>query len=824
MHEKNIEILREEALRLIAFEQELLQKMLDEPGILTEARTDEKQSLDISSAKKAIEVLQGEVAKLENLEMVLAVVGTMKAGKSTTINAIVGTEVLPNRNAPMTAIPTLIRHTPGQRQSRLTFKNHGPLDKLMNTLHGLLNDARFAETLADIKKGEDDLHELIEKIRNREGMLSECEGPDAIFSFLKGVNDLVRLSPKLGVDFPFSDYDEVHELPVIEVEFAHLQEIEKSPGRLTLLDTPGPNEAGQSRLRPMLKDQLEKASAVLAVLDYTQMKSEADAQVRADIEEIADVAAGRLYALVNKFDQKDRNGMDKDEVRVFVSNLMDELIAQNKIFPVSSKYAYLANRAKHELSFYEQLPNPEHQPWVADFGELALGRRWSTKIGDAEEVIAAANALWDDSYFHEPLDGIIKMAHANAAILALDSAASKIHESAEDINNLCYQRKTALLTNAERLKGLVLDLREDIEKIKACEIKAHKNQKKYLEGFSAELKGNLEKLREEAKAILNQYFQEGKLIEKTAHAAHMAQGKKRVRSQTQTAAFAAKSDLFDSFNSTLSKLNSRTTSHDQYQDFDPKSPMINFYDDRAKAEQLISQINRSVERAFLSVNMEIERDLDSMLKKFESSFQNEVVAEADKSLTEIKNTLSEGGFENLHLDIPQRKALKLNLSGTKMLANAIDAQERSVTRLREQSGVWGSVKRGFGWFFRQDDWGHDEYSYKVTDYKIDMKKVRQEVLNSLQYSFKGLEEALTHQVEIPLQASIENFFAEFRHKAEQIRGNFLQSLRDQEMDAKEQENLLQRLKDLNKGLPGLLSDSGALKQDVDQLLPNTEPV
>lgn len=68
-------------------------------------------------------MLNNELRKISRLEMVLAIVGTMKAGKSTTINAIVGTEVLPNRNRPMTALPTLIRHTPGQKEPVLHFSH-----------------------------------------------------------------------------------------------------------------------------------------------------------------------------------------------------------------------------------------------------------------------------------------------------------------------------------------------------------------------------------------------------------------------------------------------------------------------------------------------------------------------------------------------------------------------------------------------------------------------------------------------------------------------------------------------------------------------------
>lgn len=71
-------------------------------------------------------MLNNELRKITRLEMVLAIVGTMKAGKSTTINAIVGTEVLPNRNRPMTALPTLIRHTPARRSRCCIFCTFRP--------------------------------------------------------------------------------------------------------------------------------------------------------------------------------------------------------------------------------------------------------------------------------------------------------------------------------------------------------------------------------------------------------------------------------------------------------------------------------------------------------------------------------------------------------------------------------------------------------------------------------------------------------------------------------------------------------------------------
>lgn len=135
-------------------------------------------------------------------------------------------------------------------------------------------------------------------------------GAQPIFHCLKSLNDLVRLAKALDVDFPFSAYAAIEHIPVIEVEFVHLAGLESYPGQLTLLDTPGPNEAGQPHLQKMLNQQLARASAVLAVLDYTQLKSISDEEVREAI-----LAVGQsvpLYVLVNKFDQQDRNSDDAD--------------------------------------------------------------------------------------------------------------------------------------------------------------------------------------------------------------------------------------------------------------------------------------------------------------------------------------------------------------------------------------------------------------------------------------------------------------------------------------------------------------------------------
>ncbi len=117
-----------------------------------------------------------------------------------------------------------------------------------------------------------DMRALMQRIENGVAFEKYYLGAQPIFHCLKSLNDLVRLAKALDVDFPFSAYAAIQHIPVIEVEFVHLAGLESYPGQLTLLDTPGPNEAGQPHLQKMLNQQ-RPASAVLAVLDYTQLKS-----------------------------------------------------------------------------------------------------------------------------------------------------------------------------------------------------------------------------------------------------------------------------------------------------------------------------------------------------------------------------------------------------------------------------------------------------------------------------------------------------------------------------------------------------------------------
>ena len=600
------------------------------------------------SLKNKIFEFKNEYLKIDKSEMVLAVVGTMKAGKSTTINAIVGSEILPNRNAPMTAIPTLIRHTPTQKIPRLLFSEKAglPLNKLIGELKKAISNKKNAPILEDLKSDKD-LYVTVEKIQQGLKIQTEALGEKEIFSFLVCLNDLVRIAPKFDLTFPFDEYQNIDQLPVIEIEFSHLQGAGDTEGKLILLDTPGPNEAGQAHLRPMLQEQLKRASAVLAVMDYTQLKSEADAQVREDLQSIAGTVKDRIYALVNKFDNCDRNGMQADEVKTFVDGLTEGLIKEDRVYPIAAKWGYLANRARHERDQDGLLPEiTDDTAWVDDFYQEAGLRRESSRT--SEKIAESIDDLWEDSKLSQPLKDIIASSYDNAAILALDAAIDKLEECSDKIHTVLGVKEQSMQKSATELKALISGLTKNIKNIDQTETEAENSIRQHQKNFSQK--------------ILNIIKEQFKQVEQELEQKLFAANEKSKKAQEKNTSVSSSASL-----SRLSKLLGvvrKTYSDLQY---DPKNPKINFGDDKQGALEFLESIQNVLQTSHNLTNQNIEQELDKLLVVFEDEFKNNILQNAQKNMLQINKTLSQSGFDDIQIKLPSRKNLDLNLTSARLM-------------------------------------------------------------------------------------------------------------------------------------------------------------
>lgn len=794
MHEKNIALLCDEADRLLQLNINLLRQMVEEPDVLSDSKNENRLLFDKQKALKRIEELEGEQIKTARREMVLAVVGTMKAGKSTTINAIVGQEILPNRNRPMTSVPTLIRHVPGKTEPVLHLEHIQPVRNLLITLQEKLATPA-GQQVAQTLQQTGDTRELLDILTDDGWLKNEYHGEEEIFTGLASLNDLVRLAAAMGTEFPFDEYAEVQKLPVIDVEFSHLVGMDACQGTLTLLDTPGPNEAGQPQMEVMMRDQLQKASAVLAVMDYTQMNSKADEDVRKELNAIADVSAGRLFVLVNKFDEKDRNGDGADAVRQKVPAMLNsDVLPASRVYPGSSRQAYLANRALHELRKNGTLPVDE--AWVDDFVREAFGRMKKDYVcKDSELATEGATDLWECSLIDQLITEVILSSHSRAAALAVDSAAAKLMQNAENISEYLSLRHQGLMQSIQSLQAHITSLLEDIREIADCQEQVTADVRMAMEEIDARTRELLTGVCTSLEEELNDYFRSGKRKEQ-----QMLEEENSAQPRERNA-FAFFHDIFGTGNQ-----------HDRMRDFDPDSPEIKF-SDRREALELMTQIESTVTSLHREAEAQFRPELEKIVSGIETGFRGTALYATENIAGRINTRLEDEGF-TVKISFPAVSQLQTRLAVKTNLSALMEERTETVTRRRRQSGLWGKICGAFG----TSDWGWETYKEDVSRSVININNVRKEVMSLTRAYFGELQASIEQDINQPVRQEIDAFFCAFREKVEQLRNTLIQSSEDHKRDQQAQERLTRRLQALNERVPELITDSKALREELETML------
>ncbi|HAM7127035.1 TPA: dGTPase [Escherichia coli] len=794
MHEKNIALLCDEADRLLQLNINLLRQMVEEPDVLSDSKNENRLLFDKQKALKRIEELEGEQIKTARREMVLAVVGTMKAGKSTTINAIVGQEILPNRNRPMTSVPTLIRHVPGKTEPVLHLEHIQPVRNLLITLQEKLATPA-GQQVAQTLQQTGDTRELLDILTDDGWLKNEYHGEEEIFTGLASLNDLVRLAAAMGTEFPFDEYAEVQKLPVIDVEFSHLVGMDACQGTLTLLDTPGPNEAGQPQMEVMMRDQLQKASAVLAVMDYTQMNSKADEDVRKELNAIADVSTGRLFVLVNKFDEKDRNGDGADAVRQKVPAMLNsDVLPASRVYPGSSRQAYLANRALHELRKNGTLPVDE--AWVDDFVREAFGRMKKDYVcKDSELATEGATDLWECSLIDQLITEVILSSHSRAAALAVDSAAAKLMQNAENISEYLSLRHQGLMQSIQSLQAHITSLLEDIREIADCREQVTADVRMAMEEIDARTRELLTGVCTSLEEELNDYFRSGKRKEQ-----QMLEEENSAQPRERNA-FAFFHDIFGTGNQ-----------HDRMRDFDPDSPEIKF-SDRREALELMTQIESTVTSLHREAEAQFRPELEKIVSGIETGFRGTALYATENIAGRINTRLEDEGF-TVKISFPAVSQLQTRLAVKTNLSALMEERTETVTRRRRQSGLWGKICGAFG----TSDWGWETYKEDVSRSVININTVRKEVMSLTRAYFGELQASIEQDINQPVRQEIDAFFCAFREKVEQLRNTLIQSSEDHKRDQQAQERLTRRLQALNERVPELITDSKALREELETML------
>ncbi|NEP81617.1 MAG: hypothetical protein F6K39_27730 [Okeania sp. SIO3B3] len=424
---------------------------------------------------------------VDDLELRMAIVAPMKAGKSTIVNAIVGQEILPSRNAAMTTIPTEIILDSKLDKPELIILDNENQENEIKTIFGkaVLAIQKKIKEVGGIEKAKaiiaqyPHLHKELEKIQRidfSKGNLfsgNKTTEQKFIINKLSILNDTIRLCSLLSVQF--NPLQSLSTIPRIKTPFFQQQNLKqkKHLGDLVVIDTPGPNEAGDNfGLLDVVRNELKRSSIVLVVLDYTQLKTEAAENVKKEVKRIIEIRGNQdsLYILVNKVDQRRRGDMSPEDIQNFVVSEfgIDSSRAKDTVFEISARRAFSAAsfvKTINNNSFsLEELKN---QNTVRLLAEESFGIDWEEELesADREFLEQKANRMWEKSKFGTFIDNAINALMAKAAPLAIEKELNLVSSLLAKIKDESNIRKKAISEDTQKLQDEIQRLKKDIENV-----------------------------------------------------------------------------------------------------------------------------------------------------------------------------------------------------------------------------------------------------------------------------------------------------------------------------------------------------------------------
>jgi len=486
------------------------------------------QKLESSNSKERryaehAKSIENEITKVKNLELRMAIAAPMKAGKSTIINAIVGQDILPSRNAAMTTLPTEIVFAKDVTEPKLKLRYqldpesddfvdiYSVLRRSWRKLQEQINTIGIDQASEDIAEYPH-LQDLLRYVNDSPeiAFLSEVSGTEAIQKSLTDLNDLVRLcSVLVPSESPLLSLDSV---PRIEVPFLDETSGLKldSVGKLVIVDTPGPNEAGDLNLGNVVKLQLEASSIILLVLDYTQLNAEAAEKVKLDVEKIVSDIKGKdsIYILVNKIDlRKTDKDMSKEQVLEFVQNKFGIQGSSDRVFEIS------ASRAAYASNFWNEKKQGSVTPQEMKTSDLLgmqyYGDSWRKKFQkkvDMDDMEEAANDVWSESGFAEFLEKAIAVLMAQAAPRTLSSALNDASGRLTDLQNNTNIQKGSFGQNVAKLQAAIDALENDLRKLIDCRDKLKEEVARLRKSLEQQLSSNLVAMQAESRGQLERIF------------------------------------------------------------------------------------------------------------------------------------------------------------------------------------------------------------------------------------------------------------------------------------------------------------------------------
>ncbi|BCL40243.1 dynamin family protein [Nostoc sp. MS1] len=716
-----------------------------------------------------------EAKKVQKLELRMAIVAPMKAGKSTITNAIIGQEILPSRNSAMTTLPTEIIFDAELTEPVLQLNSH-ILSVFQETLLALrhqideLGNERVQEKLAHYPH----LANMPKQIQKWVGLSipAKSQGRDNIIHTLTSLNDIVRLCSILD---PLADpIQNLRDAPRIYTPFWRSQENIKSEnlGNLVIVDTPGPNEAGENlQLQLVVEKQLIQSSIVLIVLDFTQLKTEAAEKVKKDVQKIIQLRGeDTLYVLINKVDQRRAGDMNLEQVQQFVAAEfgIGANSNQNRVFEISARRAFTSANFLTELQQHPDI-NVAQMKTANALAQEVFGIDWEEELEEASttDLQRKAERLWKKSGFDPFLDGAISALIAEAAPRCIESALRTAYSYLAELSNDVQLRNSAINEDEAKLRQEVGALEKDLQSLEECR-KRLQAVDKIKANLSQQLNKILESIKQEANKNLENYFTE----EEYQRADIIKKGEMNTQ---------------NFFNWISKKFNfvERKSISSGVIEFTSLSAAENF------AEQAIASAKHNVIDPLLE---KVRNQVRKHIEQARQNLGNSLEQDTQPIIERACQRLNENFNINLSLPTPNLNYGELDNTKVRINHNTRWLDQGYETKVVEKRDFWHWL-----WLVPKKETIKVKRPDKQENYyTVSLQEIVEKSNKLIDESIKNIKEGINQYLDEDFKQRVNCFFNDLDSYLDNYRNTLIQAQKDQKRQAEEKNKLVKELSDLIK--------------------------
>lgn len=749
--------------------------------------------------------IDNAIVNVKELELRMAVVAPMKAGKSTIINAIIGDDLLPSRNAAMTTIPTEIVLKKELTQPVLILSEH--IRKVFKGCYFALKEKiqrlKIEKTLEEKIGQYPHLRELIEEIYNlTENELpnfldsEKIEGKENIGKALTSLNDIVRLVSILAPNF--DPIQNLREVPRIETGFCQISENGNQSeqfGNLVIVDTPGPNEAGENlRLSYVVENQLEKSSVVLIVLDFTQLNNKAAADVKRQVKPIIDLRGKEnLYVLVNKVDQRRDGDMTPNIVKQFVFNDLKLSESENtdKVFEISARKAFCANRFLLDLQ-NQDIDTQKKASTMASSKTLAqevFGMDWEEDLEEVtiKQLQKKANKLKEKSGFNIFLSQTISVLMENAAPKCLKSSLNIAYNHLIAVGDEVKLRGSAIAQDEEKLRLEIEALEADLKRLELCRTKLQEVDKIKAK-LEQQLNLILDDLKKDALVKIEMFYSE----EEYNQADWREKGEKSIKNVVSWVAKQIGAKI----------------------DSEKKQTILEFETEQ-KAQQFIGNTiafgKQRTESRLLNVRQKVQVIIENKRNELAKSVEEEAKPIIEKAKQRLKETFD----VDLELRAPTFSSNQnLNVNHIKATSNTRNIDQGYETVSYQQRHWWH-----WAWIVPKEYTKKVKKADKKVDYyTVSLEEITRQFNDSLETSIKSMNQEIAKYLDEDFKQRIDNYFEKLDAYLTNYRDDIKQAQKDQKLSLEEQTKLTDKLNSIIPQVNEQVEESQKLTEIINKLI------